>query len=362
MQTRFVGFTNVINRSRATAKKAFTLVELLVVIAIIGMLIGLLLPAVQAAREAARRTQCANNLKQLGLALISYESAHRRLPPGITAARASSSAEFWSKVRGHGWGASVLPYMEQSELQSRINYSIPLIAVGTIAATNENEENLRGIALPMFRCPSDVRPPLEDGIGTAARWMNNFGMSSYLGNFGTNGYQPNWYPQWLTVITKNRDFVPVANTYPAFASSPTYYYGWLGTGTLHHYSTVAFREITDGLSSTALLFETRGDHNARESYWAGGNLVGQAVGSTLHKPNHCRARANQGCLGNFGSLHPGGLQSVFVDGSVHFISETIESGDAGRINLLPDILQPGSAYRPWQQISVRNDGAPSPDF
>ena len=100
---------------------AFTLVELLVVIAIIGVLVGLLLPAVQAVREAARRMSCGNNLKQMGLAILNYESANKRLPAGMHADRALSLADVPRKARGHGWGLAILPYMEQSAIYDTID-------------------------------------------------------------------------------------------------------------------------------------------------------------------------------------------------------------------------------------------------
>lgn len=118
----------------------FTLVELLVVIAIIGVLVGLLLPAVQAAREAARRMQCSNNLKQIGLAMHNYETALRRLPPSHIAPWNGDAAD-------GGWGAVLLPYLEQSALYDRYDWNTHWWEDG----------NQRVVASPVatYQCPSD---------------------------------------------------------------------------------------------------------------------------------------------------------------------------------------------------------------
>ena len=115
---------NTTKRSFPRDSTGFTLVELLVVIAIIGILVGLLLPAVQAAREAARRVQCMNNVRQIGLALTNYESAHRRFPSGWVD---------WKQTTKPGWGVSqsLLPFMEQTNISSRLDTNFPIILGGT---------------------------------------------------------------------------------------------------------------------------------------------------------------------------------------------------------------------------------------
>ncbi|MBN1853785.1 MAG: DUF1559 domain-containing protein, partial [Pirellulales bacterium] len=121
---------------------AFTLVELLVVIAIIGILVALLLPAVQAAREAARRSQCGNNLKQIGLAILNYESAYKTFPPGgITLGPCCGTKS------GTSWPISILPQMEEQPLFDQYNFN----------AFNEDPENMvvRETKLVKYTCPSD---------------------------------------------------------------------------------------------------------------------------------------------------------------------------------------------------------------
>ncbi len=122
---------------------AFTLVELLVVIAIIGILVGLLLPAVQAAREAARRMQCGNNLKQIGLALLNYESAHRRLPPGV-----AISIDAANVNNNLGWGVHgrILPFLEQQNLSNRID----------LVTGWDFQMVIDGVTVPTYQCPSDI--------------------------------------------------------------------------------------------------------------------------------------------------------------------------------------------------------------
>ena len=126
-------------------QRAFTLVELLVVIAIIGILVGLLLPAVQAAREAARRMSCQNNMHQIGIALHNYHSTYRRLPSGwLTNPRAHES--------GWGWGAAIMPHMEEVAAYEDIRFELPIEA--------PVHEPVRTTPVEAFMCPSDVYEPV----------------------------------------------------------------------------------------------------------------------------------------------------------------------------------------------------------
>lgn len=154
-----------------SGRNAFTLVELLVVISIIGILVGLLLPAVQAAREAGRRMSCQNNFKQVGLALLNYESTFRRLPPSMILDRSlvniPGSENFSWSIHGR-----ILPYVELSTLYSQVNVSMPW----------DQQLAIDRVQLGLFSCPSDAKASIirEFGTGRPSLYPNTVGF-----NFGT---------------------------------------------------------------------------------------------------------------------------------------------------------------------------------
>jgi prepilin-type N-terminal cleavage/methylation domain-containing protein len=200
--------------SRAIHPFAFTLVELLVVIAIIGMLVGLLLPAVQASREAARRMQCSNNLKQIGLATLNYESAHRRLPPGVALKIDSPNIN-----NNLGWGVHgrILPFLEQQSLGNQIN----LITGWDFQMVIDN------IVISTYQCPSDtnasrIRDPGPSGGSPRPR----LAPTSYGFNYG-----------------------------PWFIYNPVT--GQRGDGVFYPNSFLRLAQCTDGTSSTLLAADVK---------------------------------------------------------------------------------------------------------
>ena len=165
------------NPSRLVSRRAFTLVELLVVVAIIGVLAGLLLPAIQAARESGRRTQCLNQLRQLGVAASSYAADRKTFPGGMQQWNINSSVTY----RGIPLFVELLPYMEYKSLLANWHYDNPLLN-----CTQGPQSNTAPV-IPTLVCPSDAIAinPITD---TTHGWV--YGLSSYGGNGGTRSYFP----------------------------------------------------------------------------------------------------------------------------------------------------------------------------
>lgn len=221
-------------------RRGFTLVELLVVIAIIGVLVGLLLPAVQAAREAARRMQCANNLKQLALAVQSYESAFKTFPPTISGSGQPGNP------RGGGlfsWIAMVLPQLEQGPLFQTINFSAPMSSVLSASSPNylvlnirADHTNARAAAarISTLLCPSDPWVQTEYA-GTASP-----APGSYAGNLG-------WIRQTTGILGEDQPLAKTNGAMPIVNPADT--------NRLWYKPTMSFRDITDGASNTALISE-----------------------------------------------------------------------------------------------------------
>ncbi len=271
---------------------AFTLVELLVVIAIIGVLVALLLPAVQAAREAARRTSCINQLKQLGLALQNHHDTVGTLPSGWDSVDPLSRTPNVEGEPGWGWASKVLPFMElQNVADGLVNYELPI--------THTANEQARLQALVSFRCPSDTAETFfdlhsEDSPGTILVQLPS---ANYVGVFGT-------------VELDECEGLPVGTI-------------CRGDGAFYHLSETRFRNFTDGLSNTAIVGERSSGKG--HSTWmgvvpGGEEAMARILGVTDHSPNF-----ELGHLDDFRSEHPSGANFVFGDGSVHFISDNIDT-------------------------------------
>ena len=329
--------------------KAFTLIELLVVIAIIGVLVGLLLPAVQQAREAARRSSCKNNLKQVGLALHSFESANRALPPGYLytsgATHDSQSADISGEDdaanhKGYAWGTMILPVMEKQDLYDRFSFELPCFALSNKSA--------RETSVTPYLCPSDMYSAdmlvaRDSGGGSAA--SSSYAGSSYCANWGpAEGQATNPQPaasQWV-----NLDATPGPSS---VESNPNYD---PCQGVFYRNSEIKFRNITDGLSKTLAIGERHngpiqdenGDfitsgagHLIYENAWAAAcrdeNDPGDDHGhmvlfDTEFGPNRARQSTDSGV--NYGpdrgvaAPHQGNAQFTLCDGSVLTINESID--------------------------------------
>jgi prepilin-type N-terminal cleavage/methylation domain-containing protein len=193
-------------------RRGFTLIELLVVIAIIGVLIALLLPAVQSAREAARRSQCTNNLKQIGLAVANYESANQALPPSGVYSPPSGSLEANFSMK-----ARLLPFMEQSPLYDALNMNL-LSYIDMANGLSVANSTVARATVTTFLCPSDTNIANLDDKGT-----------NYPNNLGLNRYHNGWEPQ-----------------------GPAWYLG--NDANLKRVVTLA--SVTDGTSNTAMFSES----------------------------------------------------------------------------------------------------------
>jgi prepilin-type N-terminal cleavage/methylation domain-containing protein/prepilin-type processing-associated H-X9-DG protein len=278
--------------------RAFTLIELLVVIAIIGILVALLLPAVQQAREAARRTQCKNNLKQLGIALHNYHDQHKVLPPGYVSDYTSAGTDTGP---GWGWASMLLPQIDQSPLFQSIDFSVAIEA--------PKHSTIRLTVLPALLCPSDDAAPkwpamqYDLSTGTPTTKICDVGAANYVGVFGI--------------------------------SEP----GIAGEGLFFRDSAIAFRDVTDGLSNTLAIGER--SHRLGEATWVGSvtgarlagdpsdgigggppeHGSGMVLGHTgeRHGPGDPHSEANQ-----FYSRHPQGVHFLFGDGHVGFLIASMD--------------------------------------
>jgi prepilin-type N-terminal cleavage/methylation domain-containing protein/prepilin-type processing-associated H-X9-DG protein len=294
---------------RQYLRSAFTLIELLVVIALIAVLIGLLLPAVQKVREAASRMQCANNLKQVALACHAYHDTAKRFPPStLYNADEDEKAANWSFL------ARVLPYIEQDNLYRQTNNCSSTIAQCSTQILSR---------IDVFLCPSDPvsnRGPsnLDPCDGYLPAGVTNIkGVAGANWGGGPVG-SPSWWgtdPQWV-----NPDR---GGNYSGIDYGDGIF--WVQNTFAGDRRTVRIPDIRDGLSNTFLLGESLASRNV-DNIWC---HALDAVATCAIDPNARRADGTDydpddwPNVYGFSSLHPGGLQFAYADGSVHFISNAI---------------------------------------
>ncbi|WP_437201943.1 DUF1559 family PulG-like putative transporter [Planctomicrobium sp. SH664] len=314
------------------SKKGFTLIELLVVIAIIAVLIALLLPAVQQAREAARRSQCKNNLKQMGLALHNYHDVYNAFP-SATVYNYGGSFNMWA------WGFALFPYLDQAPAYNMLNGGSTQLCM---AVQNATMLEVMQKGYPMFRCPSDIGPELN------AEWR-------MTPKCGTTGNDSNMVPTSRSNYvasnhsTKTNRDRPSDNA-PANGVFPNS--GDWGQRCIN------LRDITDGASNTLALGERC---SALKTVNMKAALIFGANDNTEDNDNvgMCTVSSGGSRLINangrgYGSLHAGGAQFLLADGSVRFISENIDHRPQSGL---------GSAPRStFEYLISRHDGNPVGEY
>ena len=318
-----------------SSKRGFTLVELLVVITIIGILISLLLPAVQAAREAARRAQCGNNLKQIGLACLEHEEAHRYFPSGGWGVRWVGDADRGTgKRQPGGWIYSILPFIEQTAL-----HQLPAdLDPDTVTSTQKaGAQQMVTTPLAIMNCPTRRKSTAYPDAGYV--WAYNLdqptaaGRSDYAGNAGVrtgccgSGYAPtsldqfDSYTNWMHLQ------------------------GWDHNGIIYQLSEVRVADVRDGTTNTYLAGEkyVNPDHyydgrdsSDNESMYAGDDRDVLCNTQTSDQP--MQDRAGIGPRFSFGSAHPSGFNVVFCDGSVRPMSYSIDPEIHSRLGNRKDRL------------------------
>ncbi len=335
--------------SRSFHRRAFTLVELLVVIAIIGILIALLLPAVQAAREAARRSQCANNLKQLGLGLHNFHDVFKTFPVGQPD----------DDNNNYAWGSYLLPYVEQKSIYDQLvaggaalvyikggdNIEVhgaikavtgsPALPAGHPVRncdqynwwsqiSNNHGNSVAKTVLKGFVCPSDTLPPTDN---------DGYGKSNYCCCLGDEG-------PWVNYLSSSGG---VSWSRPRGSSEQTGMFRLAQTNDYHYVTT--FADLRDGSSNVIAIGEVSETANVTQSQvgrvfplWVGGN---NNWGGQWRIPSWGRLTGAWTFINNrqvnnivnnlspsdysYGSQHPGGAQFLLGDGSVRFLSETIDT-------------------------------------
>jgi len=317
--------------SRRNRQLAFTLVELLVVIAIIGVLVALLLPAVQAAREAARRTQCVNQLRQMGVALLNYESARQEFPTGGTEPWHDEGADKVKFSKGYGWMVQILPYVENENLQN--------ISKGYGAGDRQRDLEVRKTPVSLYFCPSKrgqivrVTPSAPEDCSQGCA-LNDYAGATPANILNTENLNNVWF--WQS--TTHGDVVAGAERVVRYRAGsaqdgdyPVSYQGVIARTGMSR--ACKAKDVTDGLSNTMTIGEKRLFINRYELGdwhddvgWTDGwdpdtmRYTGYRPGPDIEEPR----RQPEGFGYHFGASHPAVFNAVFADGHVQPIDYDID--------------------------------------
>ena len=344
-------------RQRGGIRSGFALVEVLVVISILLLLIGLLLPAVQSARESARRLQCGNNLRQIGLGIQGYAGVHGVYPLGAPAARDDRAPT----LADRSYLVSILPFVEQASLFAALNQSVTILGPENLTSLN--------VVVATYACPADPAAGVSEldqngakglygAIPTGARFASySASYRACVGSFTQNNVQP----------VRDRD-----KSAPFFAGRRAQ-----ANGCFNEFYPITEAAVTDGLSNTCLVVESARTplHELDALYpeiypsvgwwFVGGSY--HSLASTFYPPNAWRKLdldALDARLDSASSLHPGGVQCLLGDGSVHFVKDSIASWPADQrtgapIGAVPTLSGAWlSPPRPavWQALATRAGG------